>query len=64
MDNCRWSSTQYRRLRNGNAIAGATHRTYVVQGADRGKKIKVKVTATKRGYAKGATFSASRRVEK
>ena len=54
----------YRWYRNGRTIAGAIHRTYVVQSADRGTRIKVKVSAIKRAYVRGVAFSVSRRVEK
>ena len=54
----------YRWYRNGRTIAGAIHRTYEVQSADRGTRIKVKVAAIKRAYVRGVAFSVSRRVEK
>lgn len=41
----------YQWLRNGQPIAGATKPTYVLQGDDAGKTIKVRVTAQKEGYA-------------
>mgnify|MGYP000846091499 CR=1 FL=1 len=40
----------YRWYRNGKAIKGATQVSYKLKKADRGKRIKVKVTATKSGY--------------
>jgi hypothetical protein len=44
-----WTPTptlSYRWYRNGKKIAKATHSTYKLKKADRGKKIRVKVTAT------------------
>lgn len=38
-------------LRGGKAIKGATAKAYKVKKKDRGKKLKVRVTATKAGYA-------------
>ncbi|MDT3316754.1 hypothetical protein Q9S71_07935 [Microbacterium sp. KSW4-11] len=41
----------YRWLRDGKAISGAVKSTYTLTKADRGKKISVEVTATKKLYA-------------
>ncbi|MDR0483442.1 MAG: hypothetical protein LBH13_09885 [Cellulomonadaceae bacterium] len=41
---------KYQWLRNGQKISGATKSTYKVTSKDKGKKISVKVTATKSGY--------------
>jgi hypothetical protein len=40
----------YRWLRNGSAIAGATHPTYTLQRADAGARISVRVTGTRLAY--------------
>jgi hypothetical protein len=40
----------YQWYRNGKAIAKATNATYKLRAADKGKRIKVKVTAAKAGY--------------
>jgi hypothetical protein len=46
----------YQWLRGGTPIAGATHTTYSLVGADRGSAITVRVTASMSGYAaRGAT---------
>ena len=42
----------YRWLRNGKAISKATKKSYKVTAKDRGKKLRVRVTVTKNGYAK------------
>ncbi|MCG2620356.1 hypothetical protein LVY72_00335 [Arthrobacter sp. I2-34] len=44
-------STKYQWLRNGATISGATKSSYVLTAADLGKKISVKVTYVKTGYA-------------
>ena len=49
----------YRWRRNGRAIRGATGRTYRVVPADRGRRISVRVTARKLGYAPGGQNSAT-----
>lgn len=49
----RWSSTavlHYQWYRSGHKIVGATDKTYMLTALDKGKKLKVKVTATKLGY--------------
>ncbi|WP_340539782.1 family 78 glycoside hydrolase catalytic domain [Nocardioides sp. GXZ039] len=46
-------------LRNGSPIAGATRATYTPSAADVGKRISVRVTATKAGLAPGTAVSAS-----
>jgi len=43
--------TSYRWLRNGKAISGATHASYTLTAADKGKKISVRVTR----YEPGST---------
>lgn len=40
----------YQWYRGGNAVAGATASSYLVQPADKGKKVTVKVTGSKPGY--------------
>jgi hypothetical protein len=46
-------------LANGHAIAGATFATYVPTAADGGKRISVRVTASKAGYGSASAVSAS-----
>ncbi|WP_082099525.1 glycosyl hydrolase 53 family protein [Demequina maris] len=43
------TTVTYQWLRNGKPIAGETRATYLVRGIDRGKNLKVVVTATKAG---------------
>lgn len=43
-------TTRYRWLRDGVAIGGATSRVHVATKADKGKRLSVRVTMTKRGY--------------
>lgn len=45
-------------LRNGSAISGATGTSYVLQKADVGKKISVRVTGTLAGYEPASATSA------
>ena len=45
------TTTNYQWLRSGKAITGATKSTYKLTATDRGKRIAVKVTARKSGYA-------------
>lgn len=47
----------YRWYRNGKIIASASAKTYVLAAADRGKRIKVKVTAVKAGYKSTSSTS-------
>jgi surface-anchored protein len=55
----------YQWLRNGKSIKGATKSTYKVAAADAGKKLSVKATASKSGYAKKtATSKATAKVAK
>jgi hypothetical protein len=49
-------------LRNGAAISGATRSTYKLTGADRGKKISVRATARRYGYATGSATSTAHAV--
>lgn len=44
-------------LRNGSRISGATGTTYKLRSADRGKRISVRVTVTKPGFASVTTTS-------
>jgi hypothetical protein len=44
-------------LRNGRTITGATGLTYKLKSADRGKRISVRVTATKLGYSPASATS-------
>jgi len=48
----------YRWFAGGTKIKGATKRTFVLKAAQRGKRITVKVTGRKAGYAKKVTTSA------
>ncbi|WP_156496120.1 beta strand repeat-containing protein [Microbacterium sp. T32] len=50
----------YQWNRDGQAIPGATARTYLLAPEDNGKKITVSVTATKVGYTTTKTISAER----
>lgn len=52
----------YQWLRNGTKIANATKSSYQVKAKDRGKKISVKVTGKKSGYATASKTSASKKV--
>ncbi|WP_377466302.1 choice-of-anchor M domain-containing protein [Populibacterium corticicola] len=55
----------YQWLRNGKAIKGATKSKYKVVAADAGKKLTVKATASKSGYAtKSVTSKATAKVAK
>ncbi len=58
------SSFSYRWLRNGKSISGATKSTYKLTSKDRGKKISVRVTATKTGYTTTSATSSSRTVKR
>jgi hypothetical protein len=49
----------YRWLRNGHAIAGAMHSTYLLQRADAGARISVRVTGTKLAYNRASRTSAA-----
>jgi translation elongation factor P/translation initiation factor 5A len=51
-------SLRYRWLRDGKTIKGAKSATYTLTSADVGKKISVRVTGKKSGYASVATTSA------
>lgn len=48
----------YRWLRNGKAIKGATKSTYRLTSKDRGKRISVRVVGSKSGYAKTVKLSS------
>ncbi|WP_068399723.1 hypothetical protein [Kribbia dieselivorans] len=53
------STTRYQWLRSGKTIKGATKATYKLTRTDRGKRITVKVTASKSGYTtRSATSKA------
>ncbi|MBO1900567.1 fibronectin type III domain-containing protein [Leucobacter weissii] len=59
------SAVRYQWLRNGKAIAKATGARYVATGADAGKRISVRVTATTAGYETAtATSPATKTVQK
>ena len=47
----------YQWLRNGKAIKGATKAVYTLASKDKGKKITVKVTGKKAGYASKSVVS-------
>ena len=54
---------KYQWLRNGKVIKGATHATYKLKKADRGKRIKVRVIARRSGYlAVTKTSKATKKV--
>ena len=61
-----WSPAQvglsYQWLRDGSAITGATKTSYRLTSSDAGKKISVRVTGKKTGYASVARTSASKSV--
>lgn len=52
-------ATAYQWYRSGTAIPGATRTSYTLTSADYGKRISVKVTASKAGYTRTAKMSAS-----
>lgn len=52
----------YQWYRGSTAIRGATMSTYTTTRSDRGKTLKVKVTASKRGYTSASATSAGRRI--
>jgi hypothetical protein len=52
----------YRWLRNGKAIKHATGRKHTVVPADKGKKLTVRVTAVRPGYAQGLAVTKVKRV--
>ncbi len=49
----------YRWLRNGKAISGATKSSYKLTKSDRGRTVRVQVTAKKSGAASGVALSSS-----
>jgi hypothetical protein len=62
----RWSASpkfSYRWYRNGKAIKAATGAVYKLTAKDRGKRITVRVTATKPGYAKAVRTTRAVRVK-
>ena len=63
-----WSTSgvkvAYQWLRGGKAIKGATSRTYTLKKKDVGKRVSVRVTASKAGYDDGASSSAATKVKK
>ena len=52
------TSYRYQWLRSGTAITGARSRTYTLRVADVGKRVSVRVTAVRAGYADGVVASA------
>jgi hypothetical protein len=54
----------YRWLRNGKPIAKATHSTYTLKKADAGKRISVRVTGEKTGYATIVKSSSAKKVKR
>ncbi|WP_110206489.1 hypothetical protein [Nocardioides daejeonensis] len=63
-----WSTSdvtlKYQWLRNGKAIKKATKATYKVTKADKGKKLKVKVTATKSGFTQATVTTKAVKIKK
>ncbi len=57
------SGYSYRWLRNGKSISGATKYKYKLTWRDRGKKISVKITASKSGYTTTSATSSSHSVK-
>ncbi|MFD1214875.1 hypothetical protein ACFQ36_22875, partial [Arthrobacter sp. GCM10027362] len=51
----------FRWYRSGKAIKGATHKTYRLVAADRGKRLTVRVRGTKTGYAPARRSSEATR---
>lgn len=47
----------YRWYRDGKQISGATSKTYTLTSADKGSTIKVRVSASRKGYTSVATYS-------
>jgi len=62
----RWNTSgvtvRYRWLRGGKPIAGATKATYRLKKADRGKRIRVRVTVSKPGYATVTVLTKVRKI--
>jgi|GEM_PF-93749 len=54
----------YRWFRNGKKIAGATRSTYKVKSRDRGKKLMVRVSGRKSGYATVGVSSPVRKISR
>ncbi len=57
-----WSprpTVKYQWLRNGKVIKGATHATYKLKKADKGKRITVRVTGSRAGYVTVVKTSAA-----
>ncbi|XBB65323.1 hypothetical protein ABFU82_14505 [Nocardioides sp. WV_118_6] len=57
-----WAPTatlRYQWLRNGKVVKGATRATYKLAKADRGKRVSVRVTATRAGYTTVVKASAA-----
>lgn len=52
----------YQWLRGGKVISGATRTTYLLKAADKGKKVSVRVTAKRSGFASVVVASAARAV--
>ncbi|NKX55290.1 S8 family serine peptidase [Arthrobacter sp. E918] len=52
------TTIRYQWYRSGKAVKGATAKTYKVQAADRGDRLKVRVTGAKPGYTTTAKYSA------
>lgn len=62
----RWSPSpekvSYRWLRSGKSIKGATHTSYKLTRADKGKSISVRVTVARLGYTTSSVNSSGHRV--
>ena len=56
------ATVTYQWLRNGKVIKGATHKKYRLKGKDKGKRVKVVVTATAPTYAPTTVESKNRKV--
>ncbi|NRQ49826.1 hypothetical protein [Aeromicrobium stalagmiti] len=57
-----YSFRTYRWLRNGSPIKGATASSYRLTSKDKGRRVSLRVTATKSGFASVAATSASTKV--
>jgi len=56
------AKVSYRWLRDGRPVPGATREAYTLKAADKGRKVSVRVTARRTGYAATTKVSATRKV--